>query len=121
MKTVLTVAAVVLATAVAVSGWTAYLVRRATVHTVTHTRTVTVTVTRTSKPVIRWRTRTVASVATGIPCWEWSGGLTVLAPPQTQNSTALTCQVAEVGPSATSQFQATAPDGTTTLFTVGTP
>jgi hypothetical protein len=76
---------------------------------------------RTPKPRIRWRTRTVANASTGIPCWEWSGGLAVLAPPQTQNPTALTCQVAEVDPSAASEFQATARDGTTTLFTVGTP
>ena len=59
MKTALTIVATVLATAVAVSGWTAYLTRPATVHTVTRTKTVAVTVTSTPKPVTRWRTRTI--------------------------------------------------------------
>lgn len=123
MKSALIIAAVVLATAAAVSGWTAYLIRPATVKTVTRTKTVTATVTSTPKPVTKWRTRTrtVNLTATEIPCWEWSGGLTVVAPPQTQQATQEICQVSQVGPSASSEFQATAPDGSTRLFTVGAP
>jgi hypothetical protein len=81
-------------------------IRHAIVRTRIETRTVT---------------RIVRKPATGIPCWEWSGGVTVLAPPSTQTSVKRTCDYTEMAPLVYSEFQAVAPDGTTVIFTVGGP
>ena len=111
MKTVLTVAAVVLATTVAVSGWTAYLVRPATVHTVTHTRTVTVTVTSTPKRVIKWRTRAVSRPVGGVPCLEDNGHVW-FAGGAGQGIVQTTCTITPLTPYASGLIQVTAADGT---------
>jgi hypothetical protein len=78
VKLAVTVASAVAATAVAVSGWTVYLIRPATVHTVT--RTVTVVKTVPPRTVTRWRTRVVHRARTvagpaGVPCGVAANGL----------------------------------------------
>ena len=78
MKQAVIIASAVAATAVAVSGWTAYLIRPATVHTVTHT--VTVVKTAPPRTVTRWRTRVVRRTRTvagpaGVPCGVAANGL----------------------------------------------
>jgi hypothetical protein len=87
--------------------------------------------TRTPPPqvITRWRTKTITKTVSvpAVPsgdvmsCWIWSGGVTVLDPPQTQASTPAECQVSRIGPSSASEFQAIAPSGATTTFTVSAP
>jgi hypothetical protein len=122
MKTALTIAAAVLATAVAVSGWTAYLIRPATVHTVTRTRTVTVTVTKTPKPHTRVRVRTVQAAPT-IPCQDAGGSvepgvMTAGLPGDTTCSVAL---LSPMGASHLAQIQLTAPNGVTSTWNLANP
>jgi hypothetical protein len=63
VKTGAIIAAAALATAIAVSGWTAYIVRPAHVRTVIHTHVVTVTRTAPPKVItkLKIRTRRVSS------------------------------------------------------------
>jgi hypothetical protein len=122
MKTVLTVAAVILATAAAVSGWTAYLVRPATVHTVTRTRTVTVTVTKAPKPQRKVRIRTVQTAPT-IPCQDAGGELEpgVVTAGLPGDSTCSVTLLSPMGANHLAQIQLTAPNGMTSTWNLANP
>lgn len=84
------------------------------------------TVTRTVRVTVRGRVRTVTHTVdvpgpAGIPCMEMPGRLVVFPggggyPP---SAVPVTCSVAAVGPSANSEYEATAPNGQTATFTVG--
>ena len=123
MKTALAIGtAAALATAVAVSGWTAYLVRPATVHTITRTRTVTVTVTQTPKPVTKVRTR-IVRVAPNILCQDIGGSpepgvITAGLPGDT------TCTVTLLSPMGAdhlAQIRLTAPSGDSSVWNLANP
>jgi hypothetical protein len=59
-----TIAAVIIATALAVSGWTYAIARPATVHNVSHTVTRVVREPSATRTVIKWKTRTVTRTVT---------------------------------------------------------
>jgi hypothetical protein len=122
MKPLPTITVAIVATAVAVSGWTAYLVRPATVHTVTRTRTVTVTVISTPKPETKVRTRTVQAAPT-IPCQDAGGSvdpgvMTAGLPGDTMCSVTL---LSPMGASHLAQIQLTAPNGATSTWNLANP
>lgn len=117
--------AAVVATAIAVSGWTYAIARPAKVHDVTRTVTHTVTVTR-------WRTRVVhktKTVTAGVengsttPCLEQNGTVVPTAGAAASGAPGLTtCSIAidpDTPASDGDQLVITAPDGVSNSYQLG--
>ncbi|HUZ24347.1 MAG TPA: hypothetical protein VMV07_11360 [Streptosporangiaceae bacterium] len=124
MRPAFTIAAAVVATALAVSGWTAYLVHPAAVHTVTRIKTVTVTVSSTPKPVIKWRTRTVTRQGTAaIPCQDIGGTPNpgVITPGLPGDTSCSVTLLSPMGADHLAQIQLTAPNGDSSTWNLANP
>jgi hypothetical protein len=125
-----TIAAVIIATALAVSGWTYAIARPATVHNVTHAFTRVVREPSAVRTVIRWKTRTVIVTKTGgagstTPCDEQNGTVVPIAGAAASGATGLTtCTLsiqADVPAANGDQLVITAPDGTSNSYQLGAP
>jgi hypothetical protein len=116
-----TIAAVIIAKALAVSGRTYAIARPATVHNVTHAVTRVVREPSAVRTVIKWKTRTVtvtrAVPSCGVTCYETGGAvyLTVLLGAGA-NPVQIMCTLSPEYPLSTSGVVVTAPDGTSTTY-----